>query len=76
MIEGPIVREITSAIERMEADPEYQQYYKDHEEEATKDDLKKPDAAKAKAAPKTSAKTAKKSTKKPAKRTPSTKGGK
>jgi hypothetical protein len=48
MIEGPIVREITSAIERMEADPEYQQYYKEHEEEATKEDLKKPDAAKAK----------------------------
>ncbi len=45
MIEGPIVREITSAIERMEADPEYQQYYKEHEEEATKEDLKKPEAA-------------------------------
>jgi len=42
MLEGPIVREITSAIERMEADPEYQQYYKEHEEEATKEDLKKP----------------------------------
>lgn len=42
MIEGPIVREITSAIERMEADPEYQQYYREHEEEATKEDLKKP----------------------------------
>jgi hypothetical protein len=46
MIEGPIVREMTSAIERMEADPEYQQYYKEHEEEATKDDLKKPASAK------------------------------
>ena len=46
MIEGPIVREITSAIERMEADPEYQQYYLEHEVEATKEDLKKPETAK------------------------------
>lgn len=42
LIDGPIVREITSAIERMEADAEYQQYYREHEEEATKEDLKKP----------------------------------
>jgi hypothetical protein len=42
MIDGPIVREITSAIERMEADAEYQEYYREHEEEATKEDLKKP----------------------------------
>jgi hypothetical protein len=46
MIDGPIVQEITSAIERMEADPEYQKYYKEHEEEATKDDLKKPATSK------------------------------
>jgi len=57
MIEGPIVREITSAIERMEADPEYQQYYLEHEVEATKEDLKKPEAAKKPAAkPKTTPK--------------------
>jgi hypothetical protein len=52
MIEGAIVRDITSAIERMEADAEYQQYYKEHEEEATKEDLKKPVAAKKPAAAK------------------------
>lgn len=56
MIEGPIVREITSAIERMEADAEYQQYYKEHEEEATKEDLKKPASAKKPAAKKAAAK--------------------
>jgi hypothetical protein len=50
MIDGPIVREITSAIERMEADVEYQTYYREHEEEATKEDLKKPAKA-AKPAP-------------------------
>ncbi|MDE2491048.1 MAG: hypothetical protein KGM24_09370, partial [Elusimicrobia bacterium] len=50
LIDGPIVREITSAIERMEADPEYQRYYREHEEEASKEDLKKPGRAKAKAA--------------------------
>ncbi|MBI3566464.1 MAG: hypothetical protein HY079_14820 [Elusimicrobia bacterium] len=63
LIDGPIVREITSAIERMEADAEYQQYYREHEEEATKEDLKKP------AKPKTKAKTssaAKPAAKKPA----------
>lgn len=32
--EGPIVQEITSAIEREEADAEYQKYYQDHEEGA------------------------------------------
>jgi hypothetical protein len=42
MIEGPVVREITSAIERMEADPEFQEYYREQEQEATKEDLKKP----------------------------------
>jgi hypothetical protein len=79
MIEGPIVRSITSAIERMEADPEYQQYYREHEEEATKEDLKKPETAKAKTAKaksaKTSPKTARRSSK-PAKRTPSNRGAK
>jgi hypothetical protein len=83
-IEGPIVREITSAIERMEADPEYQKYYQEHEEEATKEDLKKPEAAKAKTAKKPTAKkpAAKAAAKpvkraaKPAKRTPSNKGAK
>lgn len=56
MIEGPIVREITSAIERMEADAEYQQYYKEHEEEATKEDMKKPASAKKPAVKKAAAK--------------------
>jgi hypothetical protein len=57
LIDGPVVREITSAIERMEADAEYQQYYLEHEQEATKDDLKKPrkKAARRKPAAKTAA---------------------
>lgn len=55
MIDGPIVRDITSAIERMEADAEYQQYYREHEEEATKEDLKKPAKEKKAAAKKPSA---------------------
>jgi len=75
MIDGPIVREITSAIERMEADAEYQQYYREHEEEATKEDLKKP-AKEKKAKTSTSAKpSAKKTVKKPAARKPAKKTG-
>lgn len=58
LIDGPIVREITSAIERMEADAEYQQYYREHEEEATKEDLKKPAKAKTKAKASSAAKPA------------------
>ncbi|MFI5347192.1 MAG: hypothetical protein ACHQ51_12535 [Elusimicrobiota bacterium] len=71
MIEGAIVRDITSAIERMEADAEYQQYYKEHEEEATKEDMKKPVAAKkpaARPAVKSSIKTGAKLSAKDAKR--------
>ena len=49
LIDGPIVRDITSAIERMEADAEYQKYYKEHEEEAKKEDLQKPAKAAKKA---------------------------
>ncbi len=49
LIDGPVVREITAAIERMEADPEYQQYYLEHEQEASREDLKKPQTAKKKA---------------------------
>ena len=59
MIDGPIVRDITSAIERMEADAEYQTYYREHEEEAKKEDFKKPAAPKKKAAPKKTASKAK-----------------
>lgn len=70
MIDGPIVREITSAIERMEADAEYQQYYREHEEEATKEDLKKPASPKKKAAKKPVAK------KTAAKKAPQRKGAK
>ena len=55
LIEGPIVHEITSAIERMEADEEFQAYWKEHDVEATGDDLKKP-AAKTKAKRKAQAK--------------------
>lgn len=47
-VNGPIVQEIISAIEREEADAEYQAYYAEQEQEATKDDLKKKPAAKAK----------------------------
>lgn len=56
VIQGPIAQEITSAIERMEADPEYQDYYKEHEEEATKADLAKKKARKGKASKKRSRK--------------------
>ena len=40
-VNGPIIQEIISAIEREEADAEYQAYYAEQEQEATKDDLKK-----------------------------------
>ncbi|MFI5349984.1 MAG: hypothetical protein ACHQ2Z_10605 [Elusimicrobiota bacterium] len=73
LVEGPIVSEITSAIERMEADPAYQEYYRVHEEEAKKEDLEKPQAAKSEKGKKP--KTAKRAAK-PAKRTPSNKGAK
>ena len=74
MMEGPIVRELTSAIERMEADGEYQQYYLEHEVEAKAEDLKKPAAPKKKAA-KPAAKTA--AAKKPAvKKGPAARGTK
>ena len=78
-VEGPIVREITSAIERMEADADYQTYYREHEEEAKKEDLKKPAAAKDAKAKKPAAKAEKKTAKrtgKPAKRTPANRGAK
>jgi hypothetical protein len=39
--QGPIVQELTSTIERMEADEEYQAYYLEQEQQATKEDLKK-----------------------------------
>ncbi len=45
-VNGPIIQEIISAIEREEADAEYQAYYAEQEQEATKDDLKKKPAAK------------------------------
>ncbi len=51
-VNGPIVQEIISAIEREEADAEYQAYYAEQEQEATKDDLKKKPAAKKAAAKK------------------------
>ncbi len=54
-VNGPIVQEIISAIEREEADAEYQEYYAEQEQEATKDDLKKKKTAKAKPAAKKSA---------------------
>lgn len=47
-VNGPIVQEIISAIEREEADAEYQAYYAEQEQKATKDDLKKKPAAKKK----------------------------
>ena len=47
-VNGPIVQEIISAIEREEADAEYQAYYAEQEQEATKDDLKKKKKAPAK----------------------------
>ncbi|MDD5302135.1 MAG: hypothetical protein PHS14_03415 [Elusimicrobia bacterium] len=55
-VNGPIVQEIISAIEREEADAEYQAYYAEQEQEATKDDLKKKPAAKKAAAKKPAAK--------------------
>lgn len=69
-VNGPVVQEIISAIEREEADAEYQAYYAEQEQEATKDDLKKKKApakkpaAKAKAAAKPAVK-AKPAAKKP-----------
>lgn len=45
-VNGPIIQEIISAIEREEADAEYQAYYAEQEQEATKDDLKKKTAKK------------------------------
>ncbi len=66
-VNGPIVQEIISAIEREEADAEYQAYYAEQEQEATKDDLKKKPAAKKPAAKKPAAKPAAKTVaKKPA----------
>ncbi|MFC1680052.1 hypothetical protein ACFL2T_07580, partial [Elusimicrobiota bacterium] len=38
--QGEIVQEITSAIERMQADAEYEEYYKEHEKPAKEEDLK------------------------------------
>ncbi len=55
-VPGPVAREITASIERMEADSEYQEYYAEHEEEGTKADIgkkKRKAAPKAKAAAKT-----------------------
>ncbi len=57
-VQGPIVQQITSTIERMEADPEYQAHYDEQEQKASKDDLKKK-GAKGKATAKTAAKPAK-----------------
>ncbi|MDP3541916.1 MAG: hypothetical protein Q8T11_05545 [Elusimicrobiota bacterium] len=62
-VNGPIVQEIISAIEREEADAEYQAYYAEQEQEATKDDLKK---NKKPAAKKTAVAKAKPAAKKPA----------
>jgi len=63
-VNGPIVQEIISAIEREEADAEYQAYYAEQEQEATKDDLKKKKTPAAK----------KPATKKPAAKKPAAKG--
>ncbi|MBI5881679.1 MAG: hypothetical protein HZB91_01010 [Elusimicrobia bacterium] len=64
IIQGPVAQTITSAIERMEADAEYQKYYEEHEEAASaKDAAKKKPASKKAAAKKASAK---KAVKKPA----------
>jgi hypothetical protein len=57
VIQGPVAQTITSAIERMEADAEYQKYYAEREEAAA------PKAAKKKPV-------AKKTAKKPAKKEP------
>ncbi len=62
---GPIVQEILSAIEREEADAAYQEYYAEQEQQATKEDLKKPRAKKA-----VTAKSAKAKEKKPVRPTP------
>lgn len=78
-INGPIVQEIISAIEREEADAEYQQYWKEQDQQASKEDMKKQRKPSAKAKP--SAKTVKakpavkaKPKAKPARRSP--RGGK
>lgn len=49
-VNGPIVQELISAIEREEADAEYQVYYAEQEQEAKKEDLKKKPAVKKPAA--------------------------
>ncbi|UPT73412.1 MAG: hypothetical protein M0D55_16270 [Elusimicrobiota bacterium] len=67
-INGPIVQEMISAIEREEADAAYQEYYKEQEQQASKEDLKKP-RAKKKAV---TAKTAKPAAKKPTRPKPNT----
>jgi hypothetical protein len=76
MMEGPIVRELTSAIERMEADGEYQQYYLEHEVQAKAEDLKKPVDAKKTAVKKPAAKAAAAKKVATAKKTPASRGGK
>lgn len=48
--QGPIVQEITSVIERMEADEEYQEYYREQQERGKKEDAKKDAKAPAKGA--------------------------
>ena len=42
MTQGPIVQQITSTIEKMEADEEFQEHYRIEEEKAHPKDLKKP----------------------------------
>ncbi|MBI5624228.1 MAG: hypothetical protein HY924_10645 [Elusimicrobia bacterium] len=42
IIQGPVAQTITSAIERMEADAEYQKYYEEHEAAADPKAAKKP----------------------------------
>lgn len=66
-INGPIVQEMISAIEREEADAEYQIHYAEQEQQATKEDLKKPRAKKA-----VTAKSAKPAEKKAVRPKPST----
>jgi hypothetical protein len=67
-INGPIVQEMISAIEREEADAAYQEYYKEQEQQASKEDLKKP-RAKKKAV---TAKSAKPAARKPVRPKPNT----
>ncbi|MBI5209383.1 MAG: hypothetical protein HY927_05350 [Elusimicrobia bacterium] len=63
VIQGPVAQQITSSIERMEADVEYQKYYEEHEEKPSAQDLAKKKSSKGKAA-----KAPKGSAKKPAKK--------